>query len=56
MIDSIIFFIFLFFFILNEQNRKQKPLIPALEYYRDPFNLLNGTMNSLIKNYLVIQK
>lgn len=51
MIDSIFFFISLFLFILNEKNRKQKPLIPALEYYSDSFNLLNGTMNSLIKMY-----
>ncbi len=51
MIDFILFFTFLFIFILNEQNRKQKPLIPALEYYSDSFNLLNGTMNSLIKMY-----
>ena len=51
MIDFILFFTFLFIFILNEQNRKQKPLISALEYYSDSFNLLNGTMNSLIKMY-----
>lgn len=51
MIFSTIFLIFLFLFILNEKNRKQRPLIPALEYYNDPFNLINGTMNSLIKMY-----
>ena len=51
MLNFIVFFVFSTVFILNEKNRKQKPLIPFFDYYSVPFNLLNGIMNSLIKMY-----